>query len=56
MFFKHSKTVILWENGHQHDAEEEKVNKIQRFSKKIPASWTCLSERRQLDQIYVYKS
>jgi hypothetical protein len=40
MFFKGSKIEILLENGHQHDVEEEKDNKIQRFSKKIPTFWT----------------
>jgi hypothetical protein len=33
MFVKDGKIVILLENGHQHDAEEEKEKKIQRFSK-----------------------
>jgi hypothetical protein len=28
MFFKDSKTVILLENGHQHEPGEEKENKI----------------------------
>jgi hypothetical protein len=32
MFFKDGKTVILMENGHQH---EENENKIQKFSKKF---------------------
>jgi hypothetical protein len=32
MFVKDSKIVILLESGHQHDAEEEKGNKIQGFS------------------------
>jgi hypothetical protein len=33
MFVKYSKTVILLEKSHQHDAEEKKENKIQGFSK-----------------------
>jgi hypothetical protein len=36
-----------------HDAQEEKENKIQGFSKIFPASWTRSSEPGQLDQIYV---
>jgi hypothetical protein len=56
MFVKDSIMVILFEKGHQYDAEEEKENKIQGFSKKIPASWTRSSAPGQLDQIYVNKS
>jgi hypothetical protein len=37
MSVKDGKIVILLENDHQHDAEEEKENKIQGLSKKIPA-------------------
>jgi hypothetical protein len=33
MCVKDSKTVILLENGHQHDADEEIENKIHGFSK-----------------------
>jgi hypothetical protein len=33
MFDKDSKIVILMKKSHQHDAEEEKENKIQGFSK-----------------------
>jgi hypothetical protein len=33
MFVQKSKIVILLENGHQHDAEEEKENILQEFSK-----------------------
>jgi hypothetical protein len=42
------------ENGHQHDAQEEKENKMQGFSKNflLPRS----SEPGQLDQIYVNES
>jgi hypothetical protein len=43
-------------NGHQHDAEEEKENKIQGFSKKNPASWTRSSKPGQLHQICVNES
>jgi hypothetical protein len=32
MFVKDNKIVILLENGHRHDAAEEKVNKMQGFS------------------------
>jgi hypothetical protein len=56
MSVKDGKIVILLENDHQHDAEEEKENKIQGLSKKISASWTLSSEPRQLDHIYVNKS
>jgi hypothetical protein len=35
MFVKDIKTVIFMKKGHQHDAEEEKENNIQRLSKKI---------------------
>jgi hypothetical protein len=52
MFVEDSKTVILIKK----DAEEETENKIQGFSKKIPASSTRSSEPGQLDQIYVNKS
>jgi hypothetical protein len=51
MFFKDSRTVISFDNDHQH--EEEKENKIQGFPKKF--LFRCLSERGQLDQIYVDK-
>jgi hypothetical protein len=33
MFVKDIKTVILMKTSYQHDAEEEKENKIQGFSK-----------------------
>jgi hypothetical protein len=33
MFLNDSKTVILLENDHQHDAKEEKENKIQGLTK-----------------------
>jgi hypothetical protein len=56
MPFKDSNTVILMKKGHQHDVQEEEVNKIQGFSEKNPASWTCLSDPGQSDQIYVNKS
>jgi hypothetical protein len=46
-FVKDSKTVDLLEKIHQHDAEEEKKNKILGFSKKKSASWTRLSEPGQ---------
>jgi hypothetical protein len=36
MFFKDSKIVIMMENDHQHDAEEEKEKKVQ---VKFTASW-----------------
>jgi hypothetical protein len=35
MFVKDSRTVISLDNVHQHDAEEEKENKIQGSSKKF---------------------
>jgi hypothetical protein len=35
MFVKDGKIIILFENDHQHDAEEEKENKIQGLSKKF---------------------
>jgi hypothetical protein len=38
MFVLHSKTVILMKEGHQHDAEYKKVNKIQGFSKNFVLS------------------
>jgi hypothetical protein len=40
MFVKDSIMVILFEKGHQYDAEEEEDNKIQGLTKKNPASWT----------------
>jgi hypothetical protein len=55
MFVKDSKIVFMLENVHQHYGEEEKEKKIQVFSKKLPASWTRLSETGQMDQIYVDK-
>jgi hypothetical protein len=33
MFVNDSKTVILLENDHQHDAEEEEENEIRGFTK-----------------------
>jgi hypothetical protein len=41
MFVKDSKIEIMMENGHQHDAEEEKEKKIQ---EKFTASWTRSSK------------
>jgi hypothetical protein len=35
MLVKDSTIVNLLENGHQHDAEEEKENKIQGFAKNV---------------------
>jgi hypothetical protein len=35
VFVKDSKTVIMMKKGHQHDAEEEKENQIQEFSKNL---------------------
>jgi hypothetical protein len=56
MFVKDGEIVNLLVNGHQNDVEKEKENKIQGFSKKIPASWTRLTEPGQLDQIHVDKT
>jgi hypothetical protein len=52
MFVKDGEIVNLLINGHQNDVEKEKENKIQGFSKKIPASWTRLTEPGQVDQLY----
>jgi hypothetical protein len=51
MFVKDFKIVILLENGHQHDAEEEEKIKFKDFQK-FPALWIRSSEPGQLDHIY----
>jgi hypothetical protein len=35
MFVKDRQIIILMKKGHQHDAKEEKGNKIQEFSKNV---------------------
>jgi hypothetical protein len=44
MFVKDSKKVILMKKDHQHDAEEEKENKIHGFSKKFIRIWAIGSD------------
>jgi hypothetical protein len=44
MFVKDSKMVILFEKGQNYDAEDEKANEIQGFTKKNRASWTRSSD------------
>jgi hypothetical protein len=53
MLVEDSIRLIHLKIDHQHDAKEEKENKIQGFSKNIPASWTYSSDRVQLRFILV---
>jgi hypothetical protein len=46
----------LFENGHEHDAEEEKENKIQGFSKKFLLRGLFHQNLGNSDQIYVNRS
>jgi hypothetical protein len=50
MFVKDSKTVIekRLKNGYLHDSEEEKENKVQRFSKNVLFCGLFSSELGQL--------
>jgi hypothetical protein len=56
MFVKDGKIVILLDNGHQHDAEEEKEKKIQIFSNNFLLRELNSSKPGKLDQIYIPKS